>query len=384
MHCEGVMKSGGVRNRRHDRGAGLMMARSRLLTCALFIFPLFADECPSQRLYVVGHLHRYEDTGSGTMNDRSERIAAIERMGFGGTRLAFEWGQLEPVRGVYDWAEQDRIIAQLEAVGIGTYGMIGYSPEWARPANTRQTHRPIVDGSAARGDTAFAVFAAATARRYRGRIDRWEVWNEPNILHFWVHLRGSRNLGPDPLDYAALFQLAADSILAANPDAVVSIAGLAPGPNRRSRKARAPAGYPAAMYLDSLLALGLRPAAVAIHPYTRRPPWLNVSSAATLVPSNRVLNATLAVLGAYGLDETPLWVTEWGVDLRDARGEADAITWFAAELRYLLCHPRVAFATVYALQDRGGSRQYSLLGRDGSLTANGRALATMLSNWTDC
>ena len=89
-------------------------------------------------------------------------------------------------------------------------------------------------------------------------------------------------------------------------------------------------------------------------------------------------------MSAYGLDDTPLWITEWGVDLRDARGEADAIVWFATELRYLICHPRVEFVTVYALQDRGGPRRFSLLRSDGSLTASGRALATTLANWTDC
>lgn len=378
------MKSGGARSGPRTRVRGWLTARSRLITCGLLIFPLIADECPSERLYVVGHLHRYDDTDSGTMEDRSERIAAIERMGFGGTRLAFEWGKLEPTRGIYYWDRQDTIIAQLEAVGVGTYGMIGYSPDWARPANTRQTHRPVVDGSTARGDTAFAAFAAAAARRYRGRIDRWEVWNEPNILHFWVHMRGRQNLGPDPVDYAALFRLAADSILAANPDAVVSTAGLAPGPNRRRAVPGSPSGYPAAMYLDSLLAMGIRSQAIGIHPYTKRPRWLDVPAGTPLDPSNKVLNETLAVLGAYGLGDTPLWITEWGVDLRDARGEAEAIAWFTTELRYLICHPRVEFATIYALQDRGGSKKYSLLRRDGSLTADGRAMATMLANWTDC
>ena len=375
------MKSRGVWKGRRAGVGGASGARLPLLSVGLFALPLLADQCPSDRLYVVGHLHRYTDTGSPTMNDRTERIAAIGRLGFGGTRLAFEWGRLEPSPGEYHWIAQDSIMAELEAEGLGVYGMIGYTPSWARPEDTRQTHRPIIDGSAARGDTAFAAFAAAAARRYRGRVDRWEVWNEPNIRHFWAHLRGGRDVGPNPLDYSRLFRLAADSILAANPDAVVSTAGLAPGPSQRGRS---PSGYPAALYLDSLLALGIRPQAVAIHPYTRRPRWLDVSEGESLRPSNRVLAQALGVMHAHGLAGTPLWITEWGVDMADARDETDAIRWFATELRYLVCHPRVEFVTVYALQDRGGTREYSLLRPDGSMTANGRALATALAAWTDC
>lgn len=375
------MKSRGVVSFRRARVGGRVGGRGRLLTAGLFILPAFAQECPSDRLYVVGHLHRYEATGSGTMADRSERIGAIGRMGFGGTRLAFEWGLMEPERGTHTWDDQDRIIAELEAAGIGVYGMIGYSPDWARPADTRQTHRPIVDGSAAAGDTAFAAFAAAAARRYRGRVDRWEIWNEPNIRHFWAHLRDGRDLGPDPRDYGELFKLAADSIMAANPDAVISTAGLTPGPRRFGGR---PSGYPADEYLDSLLSMGIRADAIGIHPYTRRPRWLNVSSGEKLKPSNIAIDRALAVMRKHELNETPLWITEWGVDLTTARGDADATTWFAIELRYLICHPRVELVTVYALQDRGAPRKYSLLRPDGSLSTSGRALATMLANWTDC
>jgi hypothetical protein len=358
---------------------------SRVLAYALFILPLFVNECPRERLYVVGHLHRYRDNGSGMMSDRTERIRTIERLGFGGTRLAFEWGLLEPERGSYRWAAQDTIIDELEAAGLGVYGMIGYSPEWARPLGTRQTHRPIVDGSAARGDTAFAAFAAAVARRYRGRIDRWEIWNEPNILHFWIHIRSGRNQGPDPVDYGALFRLASDSIRAANPDAVVSTAGLAAGPRRRASLPGRVVGYPDTMYLDSLLALGIRPQAVGVHPYTRRPSWLDASAGTELQPSNPRLTETLAVLDRYGLTDTPVWITEWGVDLEAARTETEAEIWFTTELHYLLCHPRVQLVTVYALADRGGGpRRFSLVEPGGTPTATGRALVPMLRGWSGC
>lgn len=353
----------------------------------LLILPLVATECPSDRLYVVGHLHRYETTGSGTMNDRQERIRAMGRMGFGGTRLGFEWGLLEPEPGAYSWDEQDSIMAELDAAGLGVYGMIGYSPAWARPADARQTHRPIIDGSAALGDTAFAAFAAAVARRYRGRVDRWEIWNEPNIVHFWAHLDDGRNLGPDPVDYGSLFSLAADSILAANPDAVVSTAGLAPGPRTRGtvRLSGEPRGYPAAMFLDSLLALGVRPQAIAIHPYSSRPAWLRAPAGSSLRPENRILDETLDVLDRRSLDQVPVWITEWGVDRADVSSDEQAAAWFSAELRYLLCHPRVEFVTIYALADRGGgTRRYSLLDRQGGLTATGRALASTLAGWGAC
>ncbi len=61
------------------------------------------------------------------------------------------------------------------------------------------------------GIKAYCAFAQAAAKRYKGKIDFWQIWNEPNG-GFW---KGT------PLQYAALLAAAGQAIHAANPDAKV-------------------------------------------------------------------------------------------------------------------------------------------------------------------
>jgi hypothetical protein len=59
------------------------------------------------------------------------------------------------------------------------------------------------------------------AQLYADRIDAWEIGNEPNLIEEW-------HKPPDPAAYASLLEIAYREIKAADPDAIVVSAGLAP------------------------------------------------------------------------------------------------------------------------------------------------------------
>ena len=59
------------------------------------------------------------------------------------------------------------------------------------------------------------------AQLYADRVDAWEIGNEPNLIEEW-------GTPPDPAAYAELLQVAYREIKAADPDALVVSAGLAP------------------------------------------------------------------------------------------------------------------------------------------------------------
>ena len=61
------------------------------------------------------------------------------------------------------------------------------------------------------------------AARYRGRIRAWEIWNEPDNKGYWT---GSVD------EFAALVNISATSIRAANPEATLVLGGMAYGPGR--------------------------------------------------------------------------------------------------------------------------------------------------------
>ncbi len=64
-----------------------------------------------------------------------------------------------------------------------------------------------------------AEFMGFLAGRYAGRVQAYEVWNEPNLHWAWPS-------GPDPGEYAQMLRAVAPSIRAADPAAKVIFGGL--------------------------------------------------------------------------------------------------------------------------------------------------------------
>jgi hypothetical protein len=65
-------------------------------------------------------------------------------------------------------------------------------------------------------------FCGAVAGRYPGRIAAYQIWNEPNLSREWG------NSAPDPAGYVELLHVCSEAIRAADPDAILISAGLAP------------------------------------------------------------------------------------------------------------------------------------------------------------
>jgi len=93
----------------------------------------------------------------------------------------FEVG--DPSSPGYQWAMYDRFVANARAAGLRVYITIsGPIPDWA----SRQPRRCRREACVWKPDSRlFGQFAKAVARRYRGRVRYWSIWNEPN--HFgWL------------------------------------------------------------------------------------------------------------------------------------------------------------------------------------------------------
>ena len=187
----------------------------------------------------------------------------------------------------------DIVASGLAQRGIRWSPVIVYTPWWAGP----DAHGPpdrVED---------FAAFAAKFARRFgRGGsywptspddpksqypvlpVTRYEIWNEPNFVHFW-------RPRPDPAAYGRLFVAAATSIREVDPQAELIVGGLFPsgaGEFVAALQATAP---------DVLtLANG-----VAMHPYGAGPEQV-------LHHVRRVRQA----LRAAGHPDMPLFVNEVG------------------------------------------------------------------------
>jgi hypothetical protein len=130
--------------------------------------------------------------------DLDARLRLMQEAGIKWGRQDFNWRQIEREPGVYDWKAYDELVDQCRAHGLLLFGVFAYGPSF---------HDPLTP----EGVAAYCAFARAAAQRYRGKIDYWQIWNEPNG-GFW---KGT------PQQYARLLAAAGQAIHAAHPDAKV-------------------------------------------------------------------------------------------------------------------------------------------------------------------
>ncbi len=151
------------------------------------------------------------------------------------------WALTEPEQGKYRWF--DREIDALRARGLSLLGVLERTPRWAAAPGS-------VDADVSNRPPArladFANFARQVASHYRGRIEAYEIWNEPWSPTYWTG---------DAEAYADLARAGAAAIAAGDPAATVVAGSLY---------------APKSDFIDRVLARGLLGVAgkVSVHHYT--------------------------------------------------------------------------------------------------------------------
>lgn len=155
-----------------------------------------------------------------------QRIALqrLRQAGFGWVRQRFDWGLLEPTPGAYHWQTSDALLQAIEATELIPMIVLDGSPAWARaPVDVMPTANPLAPPA---DPATFARFVAAFAARYQDTLRYYQLWDEPNIAPHW----GNRMI--EPVAYAQLLKAVVPALRAADPDAVVITAALAPTRDR--------------------------------------------------------------------------------------------------------------------------------------------------------
>ncbi len=181
-------------------------------------------------------------------------------MVFSHVKQIFSWKDIERKKGEWDFTRADEIVGEIEAKGLKLVVRLGDAPEWAygsaefsvpssnanplpltpspfhgegensdltlTPPSGEQSseateQKTFVDSPP--GDLQdFADYCGAIAARYKGRIAAYQIWNEPNLAREW----GGKP--PNAAEYTALLKVCSEAIRAADPDAILISAGLAP------------------------------------------------------------------------------------------------------------------------------------------------------------
>ncbi|GAB6164908.1 hypothetical protein JCM19992_09080 [Thermostilla marina] len=149
------------------------------------------------------------------MFDPDRTYSWLARLGVKWARVQTGWARTETSPGKYDFAWLDAVVDHIRDAGVRPWFNLGYgnrlyTPE--APDASAVGWTPIYREEAM---TAWRAFVKAAARRYRGRVDHWEIWNEPNISKFWQPRK------PNPQDYVRLVRETAAIIRAENPQATI-------------------------------------------------------------------------------------------------------------------------------------------------------------------
>lgn len=152
----------------------------------------------------------------------------------------FPWAYYHARDGGFAWEHPDMVIDHATAQGLTIIARLGLTPAWARPPDTALNY---LDADAYDD---FAVYAAAFAERYRGKVDYVIIGNEPNLSFEWGYRQAT------PQNYVDLLRVVYTRVKEANPDMQVLAGALAP--------TLEPAGSPWAMndlvFLDEMYKAG--------------------------------------------------------------------------------------------------------------------------------
>lgn len=141
-----------------------------------------------------------------------ETVARADALHAKWIRRFVRWDELQPTRGASFNAEVISYLDELTSLAAlrghkVQFTLLG-APQWANGSAD-----PLVPPA---NPSNFANdFARPLARRYAGRVQSWEVWNEPDEPEFWHGL--ARGAGP----YAALLEPTYKAIKSEDPSALV-------------------------------------------------------------------------------------------------------------------------------------------------------------------
>lgn len=96
-----------------------------------------------------------------------------------------DWRSIESRRGKFDFGRLDRLVDLARRQGVRVLLPLGLSPAWAslRPAEASAYDAGNAAPPARIAD--WTAYVEAVVSRYRGRIEAYEIWNEPNRSRFF-------------------------------------------------------------------------------------------------------------------------------------------------------------------------------------------------------
>ena len=161
-------------------------------------------------------------------------LSLIRDGGFTWVKQWFAWSDIEGQgKDQYDWSTADRVVDMVDEFGLNLLVRVDHAPAWAGAPPENLDH--------------FADFLTALATRYKGRIDAYQIWNEPNLAREWG------NNPPNAQEYTQMLKRGYETIKRIDPNALIVSAGMAPTTELSQR------AVPDTQFVQSMYKAGAQP-----------------------------------------------------------------------------------------------------------------------------
>jgi hypothetical protein len=303
-------------------------------------------------------------------------IDLMQQAGVATVRLDVPWYFLEPSQGTYDQTyltRLDNAVDQLYAHGIDPLVIVTSAPAWVtgapsgdpNPGNEPPIRTTVGNGCNStqtnctpyNGIQAYDNFLSFLIQRWSGKVNKYEIWNEPDGQWSWISTEQNSNTAEtdDAIDYTTLLKSAYTAAKTVNPSVTIlagSLSGTGSGPQ---------------LFLSTMYEYGAKNYfdVLSQHYYCDPPDhdYCGTSSSddspATL--ANTWTSGIYPIMNENGDSAKPVWVTETGYNSSPGGiSEAQQASYLTQTFEAAKSLPNVARVYWYTSDgdDQGGSTDY--------------------------
>lgn len=252
--------------------------------------------------------------------DLEQTLRWAQGLGVGWVKQQVQWHTVEHGPDDFEWENLDRLVAGAAGLGFKVLLGVTHAPDWTRAAQLESG--PPADYAE------FGRFMEQLAQRYRGRVEAYELWNEPNLAREW---RGDTL---DPARFVALVAEGAAGVRTADPQALIisggpAVTGIDDGETAINDR----------VFLRGMVEAGIvqHVDAIGAHPYGyANPPEESVQDEHHAASSHNdhptfffrdTLEDYRQIMLEHGYDEHQIWITEFGWPSPEGIGQMDLTGW---------------------------------------------------------
>lgn len=275
----------------------------------------------------------------------AKQMDLIKAMGGTNVPIDIQWNRVEPEPGKWYFDYVDHAVKAAEERDLPKFAYMGLTPDWALDPEIREKYNQPGIGyrfpPPEERREEFIRYCKTVAKRYKGRIEHYQFWNEPNGCSWINDGCGNAHMFES---YTYWLKIWYEAMKSEDPDAILGAGALDMHQGVKNGES----------YLEGMYKFGAKGYfdAFNIHPY---------DSQGTL--HHAAIEGIRRVMVENGDGHKGIWVSEWGWSTKDEDLKARRIHRTLKELEDPKYH-YVTMANYLSLTDPTGEPGYGLCERD--------------------